>query len=226
MSINNTYVISDLHGRYDLLEKALSLIPTGSKIIFTGDYIDRGPDSYKIIDRLMVGQYNKENWICLRGNHEQMMIDAIIYPDNMFIWRMNGGDNTEKSYPKNDAGAVFEYHAEWMNSLPYYHEDTHRVYVHAYLEPNTPLSKQNKDIMIWDRYDKREDYGWMNKHVVHGHTPNKEGPILYKNRTDLDTGAVYTGRLVVGVFDDNVAGGPIDLIEVVINDVGKPTEGF
>lgn len=216
MSTDNTYVIADLHGRYDLLDKALSLIPKKSKIVFTGDYIDRGPDSYKVVDRLMVGQYEKKNWICLRGNHEQMMIDSYIYPDNEYVWRMNGGDATLKSYPKDDADVALEHHTEWMDQLPYYHEDKHRVYVHAYLEPEVPLRKQNKESMIWNRYGKNEHYGWMDKHVVHGHTPHKEGPLIYKGRTNMDTAAVYTGRLVVGVFDDNVAGGPVDLIEVVL----------
>jgi serine/threonine protein phosphatase 1 len=53
-------------------------------------------------------------------------------------------------------------------------------------------------------------------HVVHGHTPRPKGPELLEHRTNLDTKAFSTGRLVVGVFDDDKAGGPVKLIEVII----------
>jgi hypothetical protein len=58
------------------------------------------------------------------------------------------------------------------------------------------------------------------RHVVHGHHPFKDGPITIEGRTNLDTLAWHTGRLVVGVFDDDVPGGPVSLLEVR----GEPVE--
>jgi serine/threonine protein phosphatase 1 len=90
--------------------------------------------------------------------------------------------------------------------------------VHAGLEDGIPLDLQSKRILIWKRYLNSSDEGYGDFHVVHGHDPFDDGPLLLPNRTDLDTGAYYTGRLVAGVFDDALPGGPIDLIENILSD--------
>jgi serine/threonine protein phosphatase 1 len=88
--------------------------------------------------------------------------------------------------------------------------------VHAGLEVGIPLDQQSKHTLVWKRYGDGSAEGYGALHIVHGHTPFEDGPLLLPNRTDLDTGAYYTGRLVVGVFDDALPGGPIDLIENII----------
>lgn len=101
-----------------------------------------------------------------------------------------------------------------MDALPAIHTDAHRVYVHAGVDPAMPLRAQAEKTLLWKRYSKGKPAGHGALHVVHGHDPDDDGPILYKGRTAMDTRAWATGRLVIGVFDDAVAGGPVDMIEL------------
>jgi serine/threonine protein phosphatase 1 len=230
-----TYAIADLHGRYDLFTEALKAIEThrGSneyKIITLGDYIDRGPQSFQIIEHLMELQEMEQPVICLKGNHEAMMIETIVDSLSFDWWGGNGGHATlisyghprHKDYPWLLEGYtplkyVSQEHLRWLSSLPLMHVDEHRIYVHAGVDNNRDLDKQLEERVLWKLYphgDKGEPQ--FGKHVVHGHHQFEDGPKLYEGRTDLDTGAFYTHRLVVGVFDDDKPGGPIDTIEVKI----------
>jgi len=218
-----TYVVPDLHGCFDLLGLALSKIEKNEPgtIIFTGDYIDRGPQSREIIERLVAGPSKGWTWICLLGNHEDMLIQASQSWLKRRQWLRNGGDETLRSYDSKtgsmfDVSLVEPAHVEWLKALPLFHRDKHRVYVHAGLEEGVPLDRQSKHTLIWKRYLSGSNEGYGDFHIVHGHNPIEDGPLLLLNRTDLDTGAYYTGRLVVGVFDDALAGGPIDLIENIL----------
>ena len=105
-------------------------------------------------------------------------------------------------------------HLAWIDALPVIQIDAHRVYVHAGVDPAVPIVAQADKTLLWKRYPSHDEDGHGDKHVVHGHDPNVHGPLQLVNRTDLDTLAWRTGRLVVGVFDDARAGGPIELIEV------------
>jgi calcineurin-like phosphoesterase family protein len=226
--MTRTYVIADLHGRHDLLELAMrtivndtSFFHSGDSIVTLGDYVDRGPQSRQIIKYLMAMQRDLagSRLICLKGNHEDIMWQTcrkLPHPD---WWLSNGGGATLLSYGHPKEGPInlkvvpYE-HLHWAWSLPLMHLDKHRVYVHAGVNPNCSLEEQDPENLIWKLYDDGDDAGHGTRHVVHGHHQHEDGPILKKNRTDLDTFAWYTGRLVVGVFDDDIPGGPINLIEV------------
>src|SRR5262249_61456530 len=97
---------------------------------------------------------------------------------------------------------------------PLMHVDRHRVYVHAGVDPDLPLAAQDPEQLLWKIYKAPDQRGHGTRHVVHGHHQNKDGPVTTEGRTNLDTQAWYTGRLVIGVFDDEVAGGPVSLLEV------------
>lgn len=222
-----TYAIADLHGRYDLLDRALPAILQHSNsgtIITLGDYVDRGPDSRLVIQRLMdMSECPDWKLICLQGNHEDIMLKTCRKPLSPDWWIDNGGGYTLVSYghPRQgvvDLSVVPKEHLDWIDKLPLMHVDQHRVYVHAGVDPNMPLDRQGKDVLQWKLYNHNTDVGHRShknhRHVVHGHHQHENGPKLYKNRTNLDTEAWYTGRLVVGVFDDDKPGGPVDLIEV------------
>jgi len=210
-----TYAIADLHGRHDLLMAALERIeganPRGGKIIFLGDYVDRGPDSAQVLETLMRGpdDAGRWTWVCLKGNHEDMMVSTLGGPDEEW-WLGNGGVATVASF----GGVIPEEYLAWCRALPTWHEDAQRVYVHAAVDPSKALNEQSEAMLMWTRYGEEYNAGYRGKHVVHGHTPHKDGPVLFSERTNLDTGAVFTGRLVVGVFDDEIPGGPRSLIEV------------
>lgn len=222
-----TYAIADLHGRLDLLLAAEEAISKHRKpldhfkIVYLGDYVDRGPQSAQIIEWMMAhGEWNSFGGrIFLKGNHEDMMVETIRKPLHPEWWIGNGGGATLMSYGHAPAGLVdYEVvpkaHLEWLDKLPLMHVDQHRVFVHAGVDPTYPLDEQKLQVLTWWLYPNGADIGHGDRHVVHGHHQFADGPKCFVNRTDLDTFAWHTGRLVVGVFDDDAAGGPIDLIEV------------
>jgi serine/threonine protein phosphatase 1 len=223
--MSNTYAISDLHGRFDLLEIALAKIADHAEapaiVVTLGDYVDRGPESRQVIERLM-GGLDHEDWrlISLKGNHEDIMWQTCLHvvPDCGW-WLTNGGGTTLTSYGQNvgdevDVTVIPAAHLRWIERLPLMHVDKHRVFVHAGVNPNLPLDEQDPEDLIWKVYNDRDERGHGQRHVVHGHHQHEDGPVLKKNRTNLDTFAWYTGRLVIGVFDDDAPGGPIEILEV------------
>jgi serine/threonine protein phosphatase 1 len=212
-----TFVIGDIHGRSDLLRQALSDIQShhsSGTVVFLGDYIDRGPDSKGVLDILIAGPPEGWQWVCLKGNHEDMCSKATLFrdPQSTNVWLGNGGLDMMKSYPLLDIDAG---HPTWMHNLPVLHQDKHRVYVHAYVDEYLFLDKQNPHVCMWSRYQNGIDSGYLGRYVVHGHTPNLRGPEVYTKRCNLDTGAVYSGRLVVAVFDDDIPGPPVLFMEVI-----------
>lgn len=211
-----TFAVGDLHGRRDLLDDVLDAIaaraPEGGTVVFLGDYVDRGPSGAQVLARLIEGPPAGWRWICLKGNHEAMMSLALRNADRLDWWIDNGGGATIASY-RGDREAVAA-HLAWIETLPTMHVDAHRIYVHAGVDAAVPLDRQAERTLIWKRYPDYVDEGHGDRHLVHGHDPNPDGPLRLDSRTDLDTYAWHTGRLAVGVFDDAIAGGPIDIIEV------------
>jgi serine/threonine protein phosphatase 1 len=217
-----TYVIPDIHGRCDLLAEALAEIAERSRgddclIITIGDYVDKGPQSKQVIERLLLVE--GRNFVALKGNHDAMMVEALRDPAKMGAWIEKGGDAALKSYG-GDPAAVPEGHIAWLARLRLMHVDAHRLYVHAGVDPELPLDQQSERTLLWKRYPKGFSQGYGELHVVHGHDNFPDGPLLYEGRTNLDTLAWRTGRLTVGVFDDNKPGGPVDFIVVK----GPPAE--
>lgn len=209
-----TFAIGDIHGCLDKLTWMLNKIertrPDGGTVVFLGDYVDRGPDSAGVIDLLIKGPSNpKWNWICLKGNHEIMMIDAMT-GRNVGLWLDNGGHETQKSYGHN----IPDRHFQWIVPLRVYHHDEHRIFVHAGVDESLPMDKQPDNVLLWKRVP--DDYSgeYWGKHLVHGHTPSSSNPRTVGNRTNVDSGAVFGGNLSCAVFHDETAGGPIEFIQV------------
>jgi serine/threonine protein phosphatase 1 len=212
-----TYVIPDIHGRDDLLASALTGIAAHSGgrsgvIVAVGDYVDKDPHSKEVVERLLSG-ISGWNFVALKGNHDAMLVEALRDPGKMASWMEKGGDAALKSYG-GEVSAVPETHIAWLDALPLMHVDTHRIYVHAGVDPEFPLDQQSEATLLWKRYPKGCPDGFDGRHVVHGHDNDPDGPLLYEGRTNLDTAAWRTGRLMVGIFCDERPGGPVDLIEV------------
>ena len=224
-----TYAIPDLHGRFDLLERALGAIGkhamaahcTKPTIVTLGDYVDRGPDSKKVIERLMEieGDTDAGRVVCLKGNHELIMwLSCRRLPDCNW-WMRNGGGPTLLSYGATkdepiDLDIIPAAHLDWIDSLKPIYRDKHRIYVHAGLDATRSLDKHTLDDVLWKIYDDADEGGYDGLHVVHGHHAFEDGPILKKHRTDLDTKAYKTGHLAIGVFDDDEPGGPVEILHV------------
>ncbi|MGA2054023.1 MAG: metallophosphoesterase [Bradyrhizobium sp.] len=214
--MSQTFVIPDLHGRLDLLEIGLAEIAARSKggtdtIVTIGDYVDKGPASKGVIERLMPGVGDSFALVALKGNHDAMMVDALRGDSKIADWLAKGGDAALASYGGNPVD-VPPSHVHWLDHLRLFYADTHRLYVHAGVDPGVSLDHQSEETLLWKRYPKGYSEGFGNLHVVHGHDNDPDGPLLYEGRTNLDTLAWKTGRLTIGVFGDDRPGGPIDFI--------------
>ena len=124
-----TYAIADLHGRYDLLSEAVARIVEHSKsdrpatVITLGDYVDRGPKSRQVIERLMDWGLPDLNLVCLKGNHEDIMWQCSRQPIKAGWWMDNGGGTTLISYGQNygdivNVNVVPEQHLRWIQRAP------------------------------------------------------------------------------------------------------------
>jgi serine/threonine protein phosphatase 1 len=216
--MSKTFVIPDLHGRLDLLRDGLAEIAARSEgetdtVVTIGDYVDKGPESKGVIDRLLSGAGDRFELVILKGNHDAMMVDALRDHSKMADWLAKGGDTAIASYG-GDPVHVPQSHVDWLDQLRLFYVDSHRLYVHAGVDPGTPLELQRKETLLWKRYPKGHPEGFGHLHVVHGHDNDPDGPLLYEGRTNLDTLAWRTGRLMIGVFDGDRPGGPIDFIVV------------
>jgi serine/threonine protein phosphatase 1 len=211
-----TYVIPDIHGRDDLLGEALGAIAArgdAGAIVTIGDYVGKGPQSKQVIDRLLSGVADGCSLVALKGNHDAMMVEALRNPAKMDSWLGKGGDAALASYG-GDPAAVPPAHIAWLDGLRPLYLDAHRLYVHAGVDPDVPLDRQSEVTLFCKRYPKGFSGGYGERHVVHGHDNDPDGPLLFEGRTNLDTAAWRTGRLTVGVFDDDRPGGPVDFIVV------------
>jgi serine/threonine protein phosphatase 1 len=217
------YVIGDIHGRADLLDRMVAGIardldakPIEDPLTVTlGDYIDRGPDSRGVLDRLRRNPF-PTGFIALKGNHEALLLAFLDDPSTAIHWRRLGGLETLHSYGV-DVGPLmrgrdYEKAAEALQAaMPPEHFDflaalrgpltIGRYFLcHAGVRPGVPLQQQREDDLLWirdDFLDSKADFG---KIVVHGHTPTEE-PELLPNRINVDTGAFMTGRLTCTVLE-------------------------
>lgn len=212
----NYIAIGDIHGRLDLLDRALEIIEKRFPVattVFLGDYIDRGPDSAGVLDRLI--GLPAERFVCLLGNHEDLALENDGFPH--YLWDINGGRQTIASY---DDDRMSEVHVAWLRELPTMFTDRMgRVYVHAGINPRRELDKQDRADVLWIR-DLFLDLNELPAYIVHGHTHTHRNKKTHEvenlpHRCNLDTAAYHTGLLSMAVFDDSQLQ-PIEIIEVML----------
>lgn len=197
-----TYGIGDIHGCRIQFQKILAHIAmlegdNEHVIVTTGDYVDRGPDSRGVLDILL----QRPDIIALMGNHEQMLFDAAqgLFEDNYLA---NGGGQTLRSFGVTSARDVPSPYLDLISSrLRLFHEDEHRVFVHAGLKPGATAAETGPHHLLWIREPFLNFVGPHYKYVVHGHTPRRGAPDVHPNRVNLDTGCYSTGILCCAVFD-------------------------
>jgi serine/threonine protein phosphatase 1 len=235
MTAGLTYAIADLHGRFDLLCRAIDLIEadageTGGTFICLGDFVDRGPQSQSIIDLLMAGpQRPNWRWIVLQGNHEAMMLECLGNPGILNWWIRNGGGRTLASYGYENGDTLTplkipQAHLEWLRSLPITFEDDQRIFVHAGVPYDQEVSEASAQTLQWMLYPGDVDHNdaefhadaahVSGKHIVHGHHQSASHPLLKPHRTNLDSFAWYTGRASIGVFSGTQPG-PVKIIDAI-----------
>lgn len=220
------YAIGDIHGRADLLDQLHDLIlkdragadaETQCIAIYLGDYIDRGPDSRAVIDRLVHDPLPGFETVHLCGNHDDFLLRFLEDPSIAPLWLANGGDATLSSYGIESAPSLEttadlsalrddllahlpDDHRRFFRALAYRYTAGDYFFTHAGVRPGIGLDIQDPYDLMWIREEflnSRADFG---KVVVHGHTP-AEAVEDRPNRIGIDTGAVFTGRLSCAVLE-------------------------
>jgi serine/threonine protein phosphatase 1 len=217
------YAIGDIHGFCDSLFQALDWIASDggrdARVVFTGDYVDRGPDSRAVIEALVQGVAEGRDWIVLRGNHDRMFCrfvrDGALYDSRVrsgipWLHPSLGGSETLASYgvtvrDRDRADqtaeaarvAVPEAHLAFLAGRPLTHVEDGLLFVHAGIRPGVALGSQTEDDLIWIRepfLSHPNPHPWL---IVHGHTA-LERPQHFGNRIDIDGGAGF-GRTLCPV---------------------------
>lgn len=200
MGIEKTYIVGDIHGCLEMLERLLDKIawsPENDRLIFLGDYIDRGDNSKGVIDLLLEISGSSSLVQCLIGNHEHSFLEYL-NTGRIMGFILNGGDATLESYraPESAGGGVDipQEHINFLRSLEHWIELDDYYVVHAGFRPGVDLARQSLEDLIWIRDTfifSDYDFG---KKVIFGHTPFSK-PLLMENKIGLDTGAVYGNKL-------------------------------
>lgn len=212
--------IGDIHGRADLLEALWPRIQALAQksdcrhrvLVFLGDYVDRGPDSARVVSRIVAG-FDGFETICLKGNHEEVLLQFLSDPSVGPTWESFGGTPTLQSYgvahaPDSNwlqtrasfAMALPETHLAFFKNLRLHHVIGDYLFVHAGVRPHVPLENQTERDLLWIREQFLESDASFGHIVVHGHTPT-HAPVERANRIGIDTGAVFTGNLTALILE-------------------------
>ena len=221
--VDTVYVVGDIHGCHKELIHLQNKIEKDAKkrsgpklLIYLGDYVDRGPAVMDCIQSLIDFRPHDFSIIYLLGNHEQMLLDFLAEKkSSLYIWLGNGGLETLKSYGNKMDGYIDETmelqyddrirenflrllpssHKDFFHQLKLSYEWENYFFVHAGIDPDTPLHEQKKDTLLWTRDPKFLDSKkQFEKIIVHGHTPGNS-IIRKNNRICLDTGVFFSGKL-------------------------------
>lgn len=209
--ITQYIAIGDIHGCFNsllALLKKLEAYPEAT-LIFIGDYIDRGPKSMQVVDYL-IEYSDKRECIFLRGNHEQMLLDAVNKNDSS-MWIRNGGESTLQSYNISGDELIFpEHHLEFYKNTKLFFETETHFYVHAGVPVDIILKESIADpkhyhTFLWGRDHINAFETPWEKTIVFGHTP-MPNPIRRPKMLGIDTGCVYNklgyGKLTAVVLPE------------------------
>lgn len=217
------YAIGDIHGSADLLDQMLAAITQDcetltdgrARLVFLGDYIDRGPDSPGVLDRLIALKASGVPSIYLKGNHEDELLGFLDNPSDHVHWLEWGGEETLENYGVR-AGAARDVvdiaadlraaippaHVNFLNALEIRHEVGDYLFVHAGIKPGVPIDEQTDYDQMWIRgeFHRTEPEQRPDKVIIHGHQSAKK--VVDKGwRVCVDTGAVWNGTLTAIVLE-------------------------
>lgn len=175
-----TIAIGDIHGCAQALAVLLDMVSPAvdDRIVFLGDYIDRGPDSRGVLEQVLELR-QRCDVIALLGNHETMLIESLQKGNPLSFWVAQcGGSATLSSY----GGALRNIppaHVEFLTSCRRFFETSSHLFVHANYHANQPLEEQSDEMLLW------QHLSWAvpephrsGKRVIVGHTPQRTGKIL------------------------------------------------
>ena len=208
------YAIGDIHGCVLTLDALMERIEADAggaltpddDVVFVGDYIDRGPDSPAVLDRMLALEAASDagtgpQCTFLRGNHDQMMLDYLEGVGDVDLWWVNGGRTTLASYEERGDQTIPKEHASFLRRTPLAAEGEAFAFVHAGFDTRRTIADNLEDpdpsILLWTRKHLEADLSNWEIPVVCGHTPVSE-PINDARLIGIDTGAVFPGRPGLG----------------------------
>jgi serine/threonine protein phosphatase 1 len=203
--LRRTFVVGDIHGCVDELDVLLSGIGlvAEDRLVFVGDYIDRGPDSRGVVDRLLAldAEPGRECTF-LRGNHEDMLL-AYLGRGGHYgeAFLANGGDATAESYgvydptPAELLAALPDAHLRFFEGTRLLHVEGGYVVVHAGIRPALGLDRQSPHDLLWIRDEFIRSPHALGRTVIFGHTPGRTVLVDLPYKIGIDTGCVYGGML-------------------------------
>jgi len=220
------YAIGDIHGRDDLLGRLheviqQELVTTADgrnvQVVYLGDYVDRGPDSRAVVDRLLERPLQGVQAVFLKGNHEDTMLRFLNGKVGSDTWLNLGGGATAKSYgislrsQRNEPlpieavrdslnAALPERHLSFFRSLKLYHEVGDYLFVHAGIRPGRTIEEQSQADLLWIRGEFLRSRRQHERIVVHGHAAHHDA-VIRRNRICVDTMAYATDRLSCVVLE-------------------------
>lgn len=195
-NIERSFIIGDIHGCLGMLKNLINKIdwhPDRDRLIFLGDYLDRGEDSKGVIDFLIGLRGRSSNVHGLMGNHESLFLRYLEGEDQELFF-LNGGASTLRSYRTNGKIRIPKDHVSFLKSLKIMIEIDDYYIVHAGFKPGVEIAEQSQEDCLWIRDPfifSDYDFG---KKIIFGHTPFYS-PLLMDNKIGLDTGAVYGNLL-------------------------------
>jgi len=210
------YAVGDIHGESEMLSELLGKLPlvAGDRVVFVGDYVDRGPDSKGVVEKLIA--FSREH-SCefLLGNHESMFLDFLGWQGSEYFggdaFLMNGGDRTLASYdyfrqigPGKPEFALPRGHEEFFRRLKLHHREGDYLFLHAGIgrdllaetDVEWALKRAHTEDLLWDRATADLPHA-LGVTIVYGHTPTADFQVRWNPpfSIGIDTGAVYGGRL-------------------------------
>jgi serine/threonine protein phosphatase 1 len=210
------FVIGDIHGCLSELSCLVENLPLrpGDRVVFLGDYIDRGPDSKGVVSYLMnMAKTSDYDLVFLKGNHEDMLLAYLGFAGRygeMFL--ANGGHATLASYgmPPTAMSKVSAMaripadHVEFFLNLNNYSVQGSFLCVHAGIHPSKSLEAQSQMDMLWIRNEFISNAHRLPYTVVFGHTPQREVLFDLPAKVGIDTGVVYGGKLSCIELDEKL----------------------
>ena len=177
-----TFVISDIHGNNVAFRKALKHVKLKKtdRLILLGDCIDRGDDSKGVLDTIFLLVENGFNLICLKGNHEDMLLKAFDSDLNLNVWLKNGGDKTLMSFLTSSFEKISAKYIDLLKSFRNYFETDFFILVHASLNMKIKDPYSDIETILWDRDPiKLYNKDWIkDKTLIHGHSPTSKKEII------------------------------------------------
>jgi calcineurin-like phosphoesterase family protein len=209
-----TFVVGDIHGRCAQLNTLLQMLPRNADsdlLVFLGDLIDRGPDAPCCVEYVIKAkEENPDRVICLRGNHEQMLLEFIAGTTNLWITPVTGGERTFEQYTGQSLtidteqdleaarraieSSIPAAHLEFLRQLPFYHEDDYAIYVHAGLDRDKHPRDTPPLALLWMR-DMEFYKNYRGKPCIFGHTPTPFLPL----RGRLGRHGIYISHSAIGI---------------------------